>query len=175
MRKSSVGSAVLGLLAVTVASIGATGVLMLLPFPNDRALFGCAGAITAVLYFGYGRWIGSRQSTKVAGLVMILASVVVGDSLRFSAGMALRDRRVRAAFCGARRRRYGQQRTAGTGAGLWQCAVFTAGGLEPTAVEKVQIEVMMKKGTAVPNCGSFCTLRYLTVKKLPYSGSLRME
>lgn len=25
----------------------------------------------------------------------------------------------------------------------------------------------MKKGTAVPNCGSFCTLRYLTVKKLP--------
>ena len=46
MRKSSVGSAVLGLLAVTVASIGATGVLMLLPFPNDRALFGCAGAIT---------------------------------------------------------------------------------------------------------------------------------
>lgn len=50
MRKSSVWSAVLGLLAVTVASIGATGVLMLLPFPNDRALFGCAGAITAVLY-----------------------------------------------------------------------------------------------------------------------------
>lgn len=76
MRKSSVGSAVLGLLAVTVASIGATGVLMLLPFPNDRALFGCAGAITAVLYFGYGRWIGSRQSTKVAGLVMILAAAV---------------------------------------------------------------------------------------------------
>ena len=34
---------------------------------------------------------------------------------------------------------------------------------------------MMKKGTAVPNCGSFYTLRYLTVKKLPYSGSLRME
>ena len=64
MRKSSVGSAVLGLLAVTVASIGATGVLMLLPFPNDRALF------------GYGRWIGSRQSTKVAGLVMILAAAV---------------------------------------------------------------------------------------------------
>ena len=28
MRKSSVGSAVLGLLAVTVASIGATGVLI---------------------------------------------------------------------------------------------------------------------------------------------------
>ena len=78
MRKSSVGSAVLGLLAVTVASIGATGVLMLLPFPNDRALFGCAGAITAVLYFGYGRWIGSRQSTKVAGLVMILAAAVQG-------------------------------------------------------------------------------------------------
>lgn len=76
MRKSSVGSAVLGLLAVTVASIGATAVLMLLPFPNDRALFGCAGAITAVLYFGYGRWIGSRQSTKVAGLVMILAAAV---------------------------------------------------------------------------------------------------
>lgn len=76
MRKSSVGSAVLGLLAVTVASIGATGVLMLLPFPNDRALFGCAGAITAVLYFGYGRWIGSRQSAKVAGLVMILAAAV---------------------------------------------------------------------------------------------------
>lgn len=103
MRKSSVGSAVLGLLAVTVASIGATAVLMLFPFPNDRALFGCAGA------------------------------------------------------------------------GLWQCAVFTAGGLEPTAVEQVQIEVMMKKGTAVLNCGSFYTLRYLTVKKLPYSGSLRME
>ena len=76
MRKSSVGSAVLGLLAVTVASIGATGVLMLLPFPNDRTLFGCAGAITAVLYFGYGRWIGSRQSSKVAGLVMILAAAV---------------------------------------------------------------------------------------------------
>lgn len=76
MRKSSVGSAVLGLLAVTVVSIGATGVLMLLPFPNDRALFGCAGAITAVLYFGYGRWIGSRQSTKVAGLVMILTAAV---------------------------------------------------------------------------------------------------
>lgn len=76
MRKSSVGSAVLGLLAVTVASIGATGVLMLFPFPNDRALFGCAGAITAVLYFGYGRWIGSRQSTKVAVLVMILAAAV---------------------------------------------------------------------------------------------------
>lgn len=76
MRKSSVWSAVLGLLAVTVASIGATGVLMLLPFPNDRALFGCAGAITAVLYFGYGRWIGSRQSAKTAGLVMILAAAV---------------------------------------------------------------------------------------------------
>ena len=76
MRKSSVGSAVLGLLAVTVASIGATGVLMLLPFSNDRALFGCAGAITAVLYFGYGRWIGSRQSAKTAGLVMILAAAV---------------------------------------------------------------------------------------------------
>ena len=76
MRKSSVGSAVLGLLAVTVASIGATAVLMLLPFPNDRALFGCAGAITAVLYFGYGRWIDSRQSNKVAGLVMILAAAV---------------------------------------------------------------------------------------------------
>lgn len=39
----------------------------------------------------------------------------------------------------------------------------------------MQIEVMMKKGTAVPNCGSFLYLRYLTVKKLPYSGSLRME
>lgn len=76
MKKSSVGSAVLGLLAVTVASIGATAVLMLLPFPNDRALFGCAGAITAVLYFGYGRWIGSRQSAKTAGLVMILAAAV---------------------------------------------------------------------------------------------------
>ena len=62
MRKSSVWSAVLGLLAVTVASIGATGVLMLLPFPNDRALF--------------GRWIGSRQSAKTAGLVMILAAAV---------------------------------------------------------------------------------------------------
>ena len=35
MRKSSVGWAVLGLLAVTVASIGATAVLMLLPFSND--------------------------------------------------------------------------------------------------------------------------------------------
>ena len=76
MRKSSVGWAVLGLLAVTVVSIGATAVLMLLPFPNDRALFGCAGAITAVLYFGYGRWIGSRQSTKAAGLVMNQAAAV---------------------------------------------------------------------------------------------------
>ena len=77
MKKSSVGSAVLGLLAVTVASIGATaGAQVLLPFSNDRALFGCAGVITAVLYFGYGRWIGSRQSTKVAGFVMILAAAV---------------------------------------------------------------------------------------------------
>ncbi|MFR2915668.1 MAG: hypothetical protein ACLTKQ_01670 [Acutalibacteraceae bacterium] len=43
MRKSSVvGRLFWALLAVTVASIGATGVLMLLPFPNDRALFGCA-------------------------------------------------------------------------------------------------------------------------------------
>ena len=174
MRKSSVGSAVLGLLAVTVASIGATGVLMLLPFPNDRALFGCAGAIF---------WLRSmdwQQAEHQGGRACDdpgcrSASVVVGGPLRCSAGMALRDRRVCAAFCGARRRRYGQQRTAGAGAGLWQCAVFTAGRLEPTAVEKVQIEIMMKKGTAVPNCGSFCTLRYLTVKKLPYSGSLRME
>lgn len=174
MKKSSVGSAVLGLLAVTVASIGATGVLMLLPFPNDRALFGCAGAITAVLYFGYGRWIGSRQSTKVAGLVMILAAAVQVLWLVVLYG-AVPEWLLGIAGCGARRRRYGQQRTAGAGAGLWQCAVFIAGGLEPTAVEKVQIEILMKKGTAVPNCGSFCTLRYLTVKKLPYSGSLRME
>lgn len=179
MRKSSVGSAVLGLLAVTVASIGATGVLMLLPFSNDRALFGCAGAITAVLYFGYGRWIGSRQSAKTAGLVMILAAAVqvlwlvvlygaVPEWLLGIAGCAL-------PFAALVDGGTGSRELLALVPAFWQCAVFTAGGLEPTAAEKVQIEVMMKKGTAVPNCGSFCILRYLTVKKLPYSGSLRME
>ena len=43
MRKSSVGSAVLGLLAVTVASIGATGVLMLLCRPLAMYCFYCWG------------------------------------------------------------------------------------------------------------------------------------
>ena len=76
MKKSSAWAAIGGLVAVTAASIGAAAVLRLLPFPNDRVLFGCASAVTAVLYFAYGRWIGSKQSAKVAALVIILAAAV---------------------------------------------------------------------------------------------------
>lgn len=68
MRKSSVGSAVLGLLAVTVASIGATGVLMLLPFPNDRALFGCAAAYGVGLQ-DFGTAVQSDQVHLLGGFV----------------------------------------------------------------------------------------------------------